>query len=185
MRGEHLLRENRDEVIRRDLAAALVDHADAVAVAVEAEARVGPLGDDLRSQGLHVGGHLGIRNVIREVAIGLAEEGNDVESEPPEGLEDDRPHHAVAAVDRHLEPLAERESRHEIVEVASRYSSGSTRPVPVVEIAAARASTRSDRIASPQRLSVPRQSLRPLSDFGLWLPVTITPPSPGTRWSAW
>ena len=103
MAREQVAGEQDENQVRLVAAAALVDHAHAVGVAVVGDPEVGAHLRHLRLEGAHGLGLLGVGQVVREAPVRLAEELDHLAAEPAQQLGRVDPGHAVAGVDDHLQ----------------------------------------------------------------------------------
>ena len=93
--------EDHQQLIAVDDLAGLVHRADPVGIAVEGDAQLGAGPPDLGLEVAQILGHRGIRMVIGEGPVRLAEERRHLGAEPLEGRDGDQAAGAVAAVHHH------------------------------------------------------------------------------------
>ncbi len=101
--GQEIAGEQGQDQIGLVAPPALVDHTHPVGVAVVGDADVGPLLDDLLDEVPRVLLHLGIGEMVREAAVGLAVELDDLAAESPQELGGEAARDAVAGVHHDLE----------------------------------------------------------------------------------
>ena len=104
---QHVASEEHEELVAPDDAALRVRDADAVGVAVEGDAELGPRLGDGADQGTHVVGDRRVGVVVREAAIRVAEQLAHPRPEPAVDVRRDRARRPVAGVDHDVDRARE------------------------------------------------------------------------------
>ena len=96
--------EQHQQLVAEYDAPRLIHGADAIAVTVERDPQLGARAADGGLEVAQVLEHRGVGVVVREAAVGLAEQRHNLGAELSQGLDRDEARHAVATVHHRLDP---------------------------------------------------------------------------------